>query len=66
MIPLDSSALRGADFDPATQQMFIWFHGSGHAYTFYHVPAAVFQGLLNAIGWHGEYYNRNIRGRYRP
>ena len=64
MISLNSSALRGADYDPATRQMHIWFHGRG-TYTFYRVPQTVFDGLINAAS-HGCYYNDRIRGRYGP
>ena len=65
MIPLDSSCIRGADYDPATRRMYIWFHGHG-PYPFYGVPESVFTGLINAIGWHGEYYHQYIRGRFGP
>lgn len=64
MISLNSSALRGADYDPATRQMRIWFHGHG-PYTFYRVPESVFTGLISASS-HGRYYHAHIQGRYKP
>jgi hypothetical protein len=64
MIPLNSRCLRGAQYFPDTRQMLLWFHGYG-PYPFYNVPPAVFTGLINAIGWHGEYYHQFIRGRFR-
>lgn len=66
MIPLNSSCLLGADYNPATRQMLIWFHTREEPYPFYRVPPEVFHDLINAIGRHGECYHETIRGRYGP
>lgn len=60
---LNSSAIRGVDYDEFTGDMTIYFRSSG-GYTFHGVPWDVYSGLINASspGW---YYNFYIRGRYR-
>lgn len=63
MHTLNSSAIRGVDYDESTQNMTIYFRSSG-GYTFYGVPWEVYTGLINS-GSPGSYYNYHIRGRYR-
>lgn len=63
MIPLSSSALSAAGYDPATKRMVIIFTNGG-SYTFCGVPKEVFHGLVTA-GSVGTYYNMNIRDKYQ-
>ena len=63
MIPLKSKCVRGVEYHPDSRKLYIWFHGRG-PYPFYRVPESVYVVLLNAVGWHGEYYNQNICGIY--
>ncbi|MDP1591082.1 MAG: KTSC domain-containing protein [Prosthecobacter sp.] len=62
MLTLNSSAIRAADYDPASRRMYLWFPNNG-PYTFYGVPEHVFRGLLSASSA-GSYYNQYIRGNY--
>ena len=61
MIPLNSSAIAAAGYDGST--MLIQFTTGSTRYSFYHVPASIFEGLLSASSA-GTYYNTYIRGRY--
>lgn len=63
MIRVTSSAISAIGYDPASMRMKIQFV-QGHTYDFCHVPAHVFQGLLNAVS-QGRYYNDHIRDRYQ-
>ncbi len=58
-----SSAIRRAEYDEATSTLSIWFVESGGPYDYYHVPKAVYLGLLIA-GSVGTYFNDTIRDRY--
>jgi hypothetical protein len=62
MIRVSSSAISSIGYDPTTMRMKIHFM-QGHTYDFCHVPAHVFNGLLNAVS-KGAYYNDHIRDRY--
>lgn len=62
MIRVSSSAIAAVGYDPATMRMKIHFV-EGHTYDFCHVPAHVFNGLLNAAS-KGVYYNDHVRDRY--
>jgi KTSC domain-containing protein len=62
MIPLSSSAIKAAGYDPGRRKMYIRFPG-GEIYDFCNVPPDVFDGLINAPS-PGTYYDRNVRGRY--
>ena len=63
MHTLNSSAIRGVDYDEFTRKMTIYFHSSG-GYTFNGVPWEIYTGLISSSS-PGAYYNRHIRGRYR-
>lgn len=58
-----SSAIRRAEYNPATAVLQIWFVESGGPYDFYGVPQYVFDGLCRAAS-KGTYYNDHIRDRY--
>lgn len=59
---VNSSSLRTAGYDPATQTMEIEFK-SGAVYRYDGVPRAVHAGLMGASS-HGSYFHHNIKGRY--
>lgn len=61
MIPLRSSALLSAGYDPATATLFLQFT-SGY-YIYYGVPSMVYLGLLTAPS-HGQYFHQAIRDRF--
>ncbi len=58
-----SSAIRRAEYNPATAVLQIWFVESGGPYDYYGVPQYVFDGLCRATS-KGTYYNDHIRDRY--
>lgn len=58
-----STAIRRAEYDPATSVLQIWFTESGGPYDYYGVPQHVFEGLCHA-GSKGGYFNDHIRDRY--
>lgn len=60
--PLTSTALSSARYDTDTEEMEIVFT-SGSSYTFNNVPQKVFEDLRDS-GSPGQYYHRNIKGRY--
>ena len=62
MTPLHSSALKSADYDKATEQLTLEFHGGG-TYHYDKVPADVFRGLVQAESA-GKYFQTAIRGTY--
>lgn len=62
MIPVSSSAIAAAGYDPVSRRMRIRF-AQGQTYDFCDVPQYVFDGLMNARS-KGTYYNDNIRDRY--
>lgn len=62
MTPLKSSALQGADYDPATQTLIVTFT-SGQSYTYAGVPSEVFRGLTTADSA-GAYFQNTIRPSY--
>lgn len=59
---LQSSNLSSADYDSDSAILTISFH-SGSVYEYYHVPYAIYRGLLNASS-HGTYFHANIRNHY--
>lgn len=63
MQPVNSSNIAAIGYDPETQTLAIEFR-SGGTYEYYDVPEQVFQGLRSAAS-HGQYFQNNIRGRYR-
>ncbi len=62
-VPLNSSAIAEASYDPETQEMDITFTNGPQEYTFYGVPETVFDGLISAPSA-GRYYNSVIKGNY--
>ena len=60
---LNSSAIRGVDYNASNGQLIIYFNDSG-GYPFYGVPWDVYVGLISASSA-GSYYNTHIRGRFR-
>ncbi len=63
MINVDSTAMNAIGYDPKTRVLRIEFV-QGQPYNFCNVPQNIFDGLKNAIGFHGEYFNDHIRDKY--
>jgi len=62
MPSVSSSAIARIEYDPATLQLHITFHGSG-TYTYYGVPRSIYEAFLRATS-KGTYFNDYIRDRY--
>ena len=62
-VPLTSSVLVSADYDPLTERLSLEFQ-SGKVYTYAGVPMAHYQGLLLAKSA-GKYYGAHIRNQYK-
>lgn len=63
MQPVDSSNLAAIGYDANTHTLAIEFK-SGGTYEYYDVEESVYEGLRTASS-HGQYFQSNIRGRYR-
>ena len=59
---VNSTAISHIEYDPATQQLYITFRGSG-TYTYYGVPQHVYEAFLRAPS-KGQFYNDPIKGVY--
>lgn len=57
-----SSNLASASYDPEVENLVIEFN-SGLTYTYFNVPPSIYRGLQTA-GSAGEYFARQIRGRF--
>ncbi len=62
MIYLDSTAIRGVDYDAQTLMLLILFT-SGRRYSYFNVPEWKYQALLAASSA-GQYFNDNIRDQH--
>lgn len=58
----NSSAIKRAEYDQASQRLTIWFP-DGNPYTYCRVPENIWEGLLRASS-KGTYFNNHIDGRY--
>lgn len=63
MIPLKSSNLAAAGFDPETRVLDILFV-NGTTYSYDEVPQSIADGLFQAPSA-GQYFAMNIKNRYR-
>jgi hypothetical protein len=61
--PVNSSNLAGIGYDADTHTLTIEFR-SGGTYEYYDMEEQVFEGLRSASSL-GQYFQENIRGRYR-
>jgi hypothetical protein len=61
--PVNSSSLAAIGYDTESQILTVEFRKSG-TYEFFDVPESAYQELMSS-GSHGEYFARNIRGKYR-
>jgi len=61
MIPVGSSNLVAVGYDSNSATLRVQFKSG--VYDYYHVPAPVYQGLLNA-GSKGSYHHDNIKNVY--
>ncbi|WP_425602855.1 KTSC domain-containing protein [Hoeflea algicola] len=59
----NSTAIAAAEYNASTRILQIWFVESGGPYSYYGVPAAIFEGLCNSRS-KGGYFNDHIRDRY--
>ena len=59
----NSSAIKRAEYDPATRRLTLWFP-EGHSYDFCRVPEEIWEELLGARS-KGNYYNQRIRDNYQ-
>ncbi|PPD00482.1 MAG: KTSC domain-containing protein [Hyphomicrobium sp.] len=62
MVALNSSAIKSADYDPATRNLYLSFTSGGN-YTYYDVPEWKYLALLSASSA-GQYFNENIRDQH--
>lgn len=62
MIYLDSTAIRGVDYDAQALTLWILFT-SGSKYAYFDVPAWKYRALLSAASA-GQYFNDNIRDQH--
>jgi hypothetical protein len=62
LVPLESSTLASAGYDPALRRMEIQFH-TGERYLYFQVPPQIYQRLMRAES-KGAWFNRNIRNRF--
>lgn len=63
MKPVESSFLDKVGYDPETRTLAIQMKNSSDIYTYSDVPAAVYEGLLEADS-KGGYFVQQIKGRY--
>ena len=61
-VPLESTLLAWASYDPVPARLEIQFR-NGERYLYFRVPPACYQQLLQASS-KGDYFNRNIRNRF--
>jgi hypothetical protein len=61
-VPVNSSAINSASYDPATYLLTISFT-DGTEYTYDGVPSDVFTDFIGSSS-PGSYFNKNIRGSY--
>jgi hypothetical protein len=62
LIPLVSSAVTEAGYDPRRRKMFLRLAG-GKLYEYCNVPPEVFEGLVGAQS-PGSFFHEHISGRY--
>lgn len=62
MVALNSTSIVSADYAAEAQELTLQFQ-SGRSYTYYGVPAEVYDGLLMA-GSPGAYFNTAIKNQY--
>ena len=57
--PVSSSNLSSVGYDEDTQVLEVEFNNGG-IYQYFGVPAAVYEGLMNAVS-HGQYFDRHVK-----
>jgi len=62
MLPVQSTTLAAAAYDPVTRQLSLQFR-SGAIYQYFGVPQAIYHELMAAPS-KGAYFNRNIRSQF--
>ena len=63
MVYFNSTAIRGASYDPATRVLGLLFTSGSKIYDYLNVPEHVYQGLLAASS-KGTFFNIHIRDQY--
>ena len=61
--PVSSSNIAEIGYDADRRVLEVLFH-SGGLYQYFEVPQSEYASLMNASS-HGQYLNRNIKGRFR-
>jgi hypothetical protein len=62
ILPIESSVLAGAGYDPETRILVVLFT-TGKAYEYYDVPVEIYESLLAAES-KGKYMNDRVIGHY--
>ena len=60
---MPSHVVRAFSYEPAERRLDVRFT-SGRDYSYYDVPLEVFEAMARSFA-KGEFFNRQIRGRYR-
>lgn len=63
MIPVASSNIKSAGYDPPSQTLRITFK-SGETFDYHFVPAMIAEGFMAAES-KGKYFHKSIRDRFR-
>lgn len=58
-----STALSFAEYDPVQRTLHIKFRHGFKTYTYYGIPAQIYEGLIRASS-KGRYYDAHIKDRY--
>tara|TARA_R110002020_G_scaffold36451_4_gene109611 strand:- start:988 stop:1263 length:276 start_codon:yes stop_codon:yes gene_type:complete len=58
-----SAVIRHIHYQPESRELSIWFGPEGRRYTYFEVPAAIYQALRDAPS-RGRFFNQAIRDRY--
>lgn len=62
MIPINSSCISAADYNPQTKVFVIRFQ-HGKEYTIYNFPESVFNDFMNSTS-KGTFFNTHTKGKY--
>lgn len=63
MYPVSSTNLNAIGYEADSAILRVEFT-SGSTYEYYEVPVTVFDELMNAEGYHGEFFSKFIKGQY--
>jgi hypothetical protein len=60
---VESSLIKSIGYEPVTKTLEVEFRSKGSVYEYYHIPAAVWEGLCKADSI-GVYFGHMVRGKY--